>query len=429
MNRTPTAGDQSPHTSSHRLSIAVHDRGRGTGPRVRAGSPGALLSVVPLLLGFVPESSIVLIGTEPPGGTVKVTLRYDLPDPPDPELAASIAGHALAVLGSQELSAAIAVGYGPDALVRPLAAAFGDAIAAGQPGLIDFLRVQEGRYWSYTCADERCCPPEGVPFDPGEVPAALGGQGGPVLASRAAVAASIAPVTGAAAASMRAATRRAEKHVVRVIATVARSGRLGAARTMIAEQGLAAVRDMLGLYRGGGCADDDQVAWLTVALKDLRVRDDAWARMDPARRDAHRRLWTDVVRRAQPGHVAAPASLLAFTAWQCGDGALANLALDRALADAPGYSMAVLLRQVISAGAPPSMARLPMTPEEVAACYKDLDPDGDGDDEADADDAEEDFEDDEYEEYEEEDDFDDEEYEPLDGPCPICDVSPDEQAK
>ncbi len=58
-------------------------------------------------------------------------------------------------------------------------------------------------------------------------------------------------------------------------------------------------------------------------------------------------------------------------AWQCGDGALANVALDRALADDPCYSMALLLRQVISAGTPPSMARLPMTPEEVAASYDD----------------------------------------------------------
>jgi hypothetical protein len=31
--------------------------------------------------------------------------------------------------------------------------------------------------------------------------------------------------------------------------------------------------------------------------------------------------------------------------------------------------MAVLLRQVISSGAPPSMARLPMTPEQVAVSY------------------------------------------------------------
>ena len=106
-------------------------------------------------------------------------------------------------------------------------------------------------------------------------------------------------------------------------------------------------------------------------MRDLRVRDDAWARMDPAHADQYRRLWTDVVRRAQPGYVAAPAALLAFVAWQSGEGALANVALDRALADDPRYSMATLLRQVITAGAPPSLARLPMTPEEVAASYDD----------------------------------------------------------
>jgi len=40
--------------------------------------------------------------------------------------------------------------------------------------------------------------------------------------------------------------------------------------------------------------------------------------------------------------------------------------------------MALLLRQVIDSGAPPSLARLPMTPEEVAASYDDLEgPDAD----------------------------------------------------
>jgi hypothetical protein len=99
--------------------------------------------------------------------------------------------------------------------------------------------------------------------------------------------------------------------------------------------------------------------------------------MDPEHAEAHLRLWTDVTRRAQPGYVAAPASLLAFVAWQSGDGALANVALDRALADEPRYSMAQLLRQVITAGTPPSLARLPMTPEEVAASYADADADAD----------------------------------------------------
>ena len=140
------------------------------------------------------------------------------------------------------------------------------------------------------------------------------------------------------------------------------------------DAGLRAVGEAIGTYRSGGrISSDDAIAWLTITLADLRVRDDAWARMDPGHMAAHRRLWTDVVRRAQPGYVAAPAALLAFTAWQAGDGALANVALDRALADTPGYTMALLLRDAIAAGAPPSMAVLPMTPEEVAASYADPD--------------------------------------------------------
>ena len=150
-------------------------------------------------------------------------------------------------------------------------------------------------------------------------------------------------------------------------------------------EGLSAVADALRTYRDGGkIATDDQVAWLSLSLARLRVRDDAWARMEPGYRDAHTRLWTDVVRRAEPGYLPAPASLLAFTAWQCGNGALANLALGRALDADPGYSMALLLRDTIDAGAPPSLARLPMTPEEVAASYADTDegtePEAGGDD-------------------------------------------------
>ena len=48
----------------------------------------------------------------------------------------------------------------------------------------------------------------------------------------------------------------------------------------------------------------------------------------------------------------------AFVAWESGNGGLANVALDRALADGPRYSMTWLLRQVINSGAPPDVARL-----------------------------------------------------------------------
>ena len=372
MRQTSTAGDDTPQTPQNSPPSTV----------VRAGSPTALLAVVPHLLGFVPDLSLVVIGTAPPRDRIRVTLRYDLPDPPEADLAADIAAHAAGVLGAQQLPAAVAVGYGPEALVMPVAGAFLDAAHLAGITLHDVLRVENGRYWSYRCGNQACCPSDGVPFDADAHPAsaAMDGAGMPVLPGRAAVAARVEPLGGTTAESMRRATRRAEQHAAGLVRKVRKSARAGAARQLIAAEGLSAVGTMIATYRAGGrFATEYQIAWMTVALRDLRVRDDAWARMDPEHAGAHLRLWIDVTRRAQPGHVAAPAALLAFVAWQSGDGALANVALDRALTDDPGYSMALLLRQVIGAGAPPSLARLPMTPEEVAASYAGTEGDADDD--------------------------------------------------
>jgi hypothetical protein len=390
MTQMLTAGDDTPHRpepsrtpqtpagSQTPASSQAPDTLQADPVQVRAGSPESLLAIVPGLLGFVPQASLVVIGTEAPHDRIKVTLRYDLPDPPGAGVSADIAAHAVGVIGSQRLATLVAVGYGPGSLVDPVAGALDTAARTAGIDVLDILRVEDGRYWSYFCADRDCCPAAGTPFDPAAHSAAavLASAGNRVLADRAAVAARVAPLGGLAAESMRQATRRAERHVGQLLAKVRKSSRIGAARRLIAAEGLNAVGAMIATYRAGGkYTTDYQIAWLTVALRDLRVRDDAWARMDPAYQDAHRRLWIDVTRRAQPGYVAAPAALLAFVAWQAGDGALANVALDRAIADEPRYSMALLLRQVISAGAPPSLARLPMTPEEVAASYDDAEED------------------------------------------------------
>ena len=230
--------------------------------------------------------------------------------------------------------------------------------------LHDILRVDEGRYWSYLCSDPACCPAEGVPVPDSDHPAAraLAAQGVTAKVSRAAVAESIAPVTGSAADAMTKATVQAE------IAVAAEVVSIGADAVRVLE--LTLVQAAIACYRvGGTLTDPAQLARISHALTGVEIRDDAWARMDPGHRHAHVRLWTDLTRHAQPGYVAAPASLLAFAAWQAGDGTLANLALDRAFADDPGYSMAQLLREAVDAGLPPSAARLPMSPEEVAASY------------------------------------------------------------
>jgi len=106
---------------------------------------------------------------------------------------------------------------------------------------------------------------------------------------------------------MRQATRRAERTAARLIA---RDGP-GA----LDDPGLAAGQDAIRTYRDdGSLRPDARYAWLALALIRLPIRDDAWARTDPVHRHEHLRLWTDIVRRAQPGYVAAPASLCCLVA-------------------------------------------------------------------------------------------------------------------
>src|SRR5262249_15285950 len=131
----------------------------------------------------------------------------------------------------------------------------------------------------------------------------------------------------------------------------------------IADAGRRSIKHAITRYRRGGKGTDhEEMAWLGLTLSDLRVRDYAWAPMDPDFHEAHDRLWVDLVRYVATEFVAARAALLAFTAWQAGNGALASVAIERALDADPQYSMALLISDALHAGLPPSAARLPMTP-------------------------------------------------------------------
>ena len=339
--------------------------------RVRVSGPADILAVVPHLLGFHPKLSFVVIGAGGPRRRVEIGFRYDLPDPPGVEPAAEIADHAVAVLAQRGATTVIGIGYGPGRLVTPVADAFTAAARRCSLEMRELLRVEDGRFWSYLCANPACCPAGGTVFDYPSHPAAaaMTVAGLAAYPDRAAVAATLAPLAGAAAWSMDQAIERACVKAQTLVDRAQRKGPGNPLRLVIS-QGRRAVREAVGVYRSGGrLTDVDTFAWLAVSLVHLAVRDDAWARMVPEHRQAHLALWADIVRRADGPWLPAPASLLAFTAWQAGDGTLANIALDRALAADPGYSMALLLRDILAAGVPPSQARLPMTPDEVAASY------------------------------------------------------------
>ena len=138
MRQTLAASDDLPQDQDQQPSLVV-----------RADSPAALLRLVPHLLGFMPEASLVVIGVAPPRDRIRVTLRYDLPDPPEPDLIADMAALVVGVLSAQRLTAAVAIGYGAEALVIPVADELRDAAWQAEIDLREFLRVQDGRYWSY----------------------------------------------------------------------------------------------------------------------------------------------------------------------------------------------------------------------------------------------------------------------------------------
>ena len=95
------------------------------------------------------------------------------------------------------------------------------------------------------------------------------------------------------------------------------------------------------------------------ALADIRVRDVLLHRLavrdphcGPCRTETIETL-CGIVRTAPRGWAAPAATILALVSWLHGEGALASLALQRALDDDPQYRLALLTRQLMSRGTDP----------------------------------------------------------------------------
>ncbi|MFG1778917.1 DUF4192 domain-containing protein [Micromonospora sp. NPDC049051] len=315
--------------------------------RLAVRSPADLIAAVPYLLGFHPTRSVVVVAMR--GRRITFAARADLPDLADPR---DPAGHLAGVVARQDAETATVLGYGPAHLVTPAVDAVRAALSAAGLAVLDALRVTDGRYWSYLCVEPECCPPDGKPYDvaASEVSAAAVFAGQVALPDRDALVAQVAPVTGPARTAVREATARAGRRLAELSDRAPTADPRG--ERAVRSAGAAAVRSAQRRYRRGGALTDSEVAWLSLLLTHVPVRDHAWERTDG--RDADIALWTDVLRRAEPELIAVPAALLAFAAWRAGQGALAAVALERALAEHPGHSMALLLDDLLRRGVPPS---------------------------------------------------------------------------
>lgn len=314
-----------------------------------ARSAADMVTAVPYLIGFHPgDRSLVTIVCS--GGRVTFAARADLPDPDAPAAQThELAGYLVPVVQRQQpMTAVVVIGYGDAAHVDPALRTVAEALTAAGLPVRELLRVTSGRFFSLTCDNPGCCPPQGTPFDKTAsllaVRATVGGM--VALPDRAAVATRFAPVQGAARDGMRAATLAAASRLEALA---------GAGSDAMHEACAAAVRDALGHHHhdGGRHLPDDEMAWLTLLLAHPVVRDFA-AELTEAH-ERHVTFWADATRRAEQPLVPAPATLLALAAWRCGDGALAAMALEHALHIDPDYTLAGLLLQAIQAGLPRSV--------------------------------------------------------------------------
>ncbi|MDT7536559.1 MAG: hypothetical protein QOI82_144 [Actinomycetota bacterium] len=311
-------------------------------PVVRLTSPGEIAAAVPHLCGFVPSESLVAVSLRGERRRIGLSLRLDLLSV---DLDGEVAEQVAARLAHDNASAVVLVVYTEEAGTRPRESLMRKVIAAVElrgMTVMEGLLVRAGSWSSYTCSQESCCPAEGTPVPPPVdlLAAAAAYDGRVVLRDRDQLVASLAaPVLLAA----RSAEQRLDAALVDWLETVDEVGREVARRDAVA-----ALRAAL--------TTPYDVATVTVPLQDVAVRDEVatWALDDS---EALLSLLLSLARESVAPYDVPVCTLVALVAWVRGDGALANVALDRALAGDPSYSMAKLFRAGLDGQLPPSAVK------------------------------------------------------------------------
>jgi len=297
-------------------------------------TPDDVLAMVPVLMGFVPEDSVVMLTF---GAPRPFHARVDLPRGPDAlDDLEEVVDQLLAPVHAHGVTKVLFVLYTVDAVLASLAVerlltAFREAAVE----VVETIRT-DGHCWWPGVPDRPDVPGPGVPYDVGSHPvtaqAVLAGRA--VLGSRAQLASTVAYDAALA------------RGVVAALAALPAGSPTGdvAAR----------VRTEMVSYAAGEAAPDDAtVAWLLRALLEPGARDAAAGLVTPENAGRHAGFWTEVVRRSPDPLVAAPAALLAFAAWRAGDGARGWCAVDRCLDAAPDDPLGRLVATVLAQAVPP----------------------------------------------------------------------------
>ncbi|WP_069169151.1 DUF4192 domain-containing protein [Streptomyces griseus] len=358
-----------------------------TGPseqqQITLRSPAELADALPYLMGFHPDDSVVMVALH--GGRGRFGGRLRLGIPPSPQEWAPVADHLARSLieGSERREAR------PDAIVvflcqdptegesargtmerlRPLAQSLRTACGALDVPVLEALCISDGRYWSYCCPDERCCPPEGNPLAlPGTtvMAAAAAYAGVQVRGSLRDMEKRLMPSASVVVAEQERALDSAGAVLVSEILDVRGRG-------VVAERTLALARELLERLGGApvvapaeadACDDRlieaEEAAAVILGLQDRETRDVAAEWMEGREAGAALRLWRALARRCvgpYVEHSAAPLTLAGWVSWSTGDEAGARVALGLALRADPEYTFAQLLHQACNQGLDPETLR------------------------------------------------------------------------
>ena len=317
--------------------------------------PADAVAALPHLLGFAPQESLIAIWVR--DGAVALTQRIDLPDA---DRGSAVAGHLIRTAASAvapQVLLVVATGeadaptdHAPGLPFRWLVdrvSAFADEAGVE---VLDALLTDGQRFWSYRCTGG-CCPPQGRRITPGDIArmAAVFEQAAPQVrrtdlesawATDPDRAALVEPLVEEWESDLCAEAARAVEQARHVALESWRDAQLAAIESVM---------------RAGCPADPRETARVLVGLADVRVRDTiVWQLGQGPIDESAREVLADALRCAPPGYAAPVATVLALACWQCGDGARATMALERALADDPDYRLAHLAVESISSGIPPS---------------------------------------------------------------------------
>jgi hypothetical protein len=296
-----------------------------------AHGPDDLLAAVPLVLGFHPRESLVMLTF---GDAPAFHARLDLPPCGDARALAETVEALLAPCHLHEVDhVAFLVYTGDAASAARLAAALVPAFVAEGIGVVDVLRAHNG-HWS------------GVPMRAGarETP--------PTPYQNA-----VHPFTAHAVFEGRVthASREELRDTLRCDAEV--QERLGVLVAGLPDPGPAeAVRVgelVAGWVRSGEGPDDEGAARVLRAVTRVDVLE---AAVDALTRDSardHLRVWAALLRGAPEPQVPGTAAMTAFCAWQAGEGALAWCALDRCLGADSGHLLGTRVAECLAGAVAP----------------------------------------------------------------------------